>query len=134
MVGVVDAGTGTKAKIEGIPVAGKTGTAQKVLPGGRGYSHDTFMSSFIGFAPADDAQVVMAVMLDDPRPSYYGGTVAAPVFKEAVEAALYTMGYVPKNASIFNAGEKDAAPKKPAVSAPSAVRPQNVRAMPPTRQ
>lgn len=102
MTQVVERGTGTKAKIEGIPVAGKTGTAQKVLPGGRGYSHDTFMSSFIGFAPSDNPKIVMAVMLDDPRPSYYGGTVAAPVFKEAVEAALYTMGHVPQNASLFN--------------------------------
>ncbi len=107
MVQVVEVGTGTKARIEGVPVAGKTGTAQKVLPGGRGYSHDKFMSSFIGFAPADDAKVVMAVMLDDPHPSYYGGTVAAPVFKESIEAALYTMGYVPKNASIFNGAEKE---------------------------
>ncbi len=102
MTQVVERGTGTNARIEGIPVAGKTGTAQKVLPGGRGYSHDTFIGSFIGFAPSDAPKIVMAVMLDDPRPSYYGGTVAAPVFKEAVEAALYTMGYVPKNASLFN--------------------------------
>ncbi len=119
MVKVVEEGTGTKAKIEGIPVAGKTGTAQKVLSGGRGYSHDSFMSSFIGFAPADNAQVVMAVMLDDPKPSYYGGTVAAPVFKEAVEAALYTMGYVPKNAGIFNGSVAPAA-VPPAPSRPTA--------------
>jgi len=117
MTQVVERGTGMKAKIEGIPVAGKTGTAQKVLPGGRGYSHDTFMSSFIGFAPSDEPKVVMAVMLDDPRPSYYGGTVAAPVFKEAVEAALYTMGYVPKNASVFD-GSADAAAKKAPANPP----------------
>ena len=95
---VVDEGTGKTAQIPGIPVAGKTGTAQKVLPGGRGYSHNSFMSSFIGFAPADDPQFVMAVVLDDPKPLYYGGTVAAPVFKEVMENALYSMGYVPATA------------------------------------
>jgi len=112
MTQVVERGTGTNAKIEGIPVAGKTGTAQKVLPGGRGYSHDTFMGSFIGFAPSDEPKVVVAVTLDDPRPSYYGGTVAAPVFKEAVEAALYTMGYVPKNAGVFSEPSSKASPPK----------------------
>lgn len=120
MTQVVERGTGTMAKIEGVPVAGKTGTAQKVLSGGRGYSHDTFMSSFIGFAPSDEPKVVMAVMLDSPRPAYYGGVVAAPVFKEVVSAALYTMGYVPKNASVFNGAaepsalKSDAAKKVPA--------------------
>jgi len=98
----VSEGTGTNARIDGVPVAGKTGTAQKVLSGGRGYSHDKFMSSFIGFAPADKPRIVMAVMLDDPHPSYYGGTVAAPVFKEVVEAALFSLGYVPQNAKVFN--------------------------------
>ncbi|MBI3313145.1 MAG: penicillin-binding protein 2 [Candidatus Omnitrophica bacterium] len=98
LVRVVEEGTGKKAKIEGIPVGGKTGTAQKVLPGGRGYSHSNFVSSFIGFAPAEDPQLVMTVVLDDPKPLYYGGTVAAPVFKEVMEAALYSQGYVPGNA------------------------------------
>lgn len=87
---VVEAGTGTKAKIQDIPVAGKTGTAQKVLPGGKGYSHNTFISSFIGFAPSDNPRYAMVVVLDEARPLYYGGTVAAPVFKEVMEAALLT--------------------------------------------
>ncbi len=98
LVRVVNEGTGKTARIDGIPVGGKTGTAQKVLPGGRGYSHDSFISSFIGFAPADDAQLVMAVVLDDPRGKYYGGTVAGPVFKEVIEAGLLYMGYIPENA------------------------------------
>jgi cell division protein FtsI (penicillin-binding protein 3) len=99
LVRVVEEGTGKKAHIDGIPVGGKTGTAQKVLPNGRGYSHSNFMSSFIGFAPADEPQFVMAVVLDDPKPLYYGGTVAAPVFKEVMEAALLNRGYVPANAT-----------------------------------
>ncbi|MBI3307187.1 MAG: penicillin-binding protein 2 [Candidatus Omnitrophica bacterium] len=95
---VVEEGTGKKAHIDGIPVGGKTGTAQKVLSGGRGYSHSDFISSFIGFAPADDPILVMTVVLDNPKPLYYGGTVSAPVFKEVMEAALYSAGYVPHNA------------------------------------
>jgi hypothetical protein len=84
--------------IDGIPAGGKTGTAQKVLPNGRGYSHNNFMSSFVGFAPADNPEFVMTVVLDDPRPLYYGGTVAAPVFKEVMETLLLSMGYVPATA------------------------------------
>ena len=94
LVRAVEEGTGKKAKIEGIPVGGKTGTAQKTLAHGKGYSHGNFMSSFIGFAPADDPEFVMAVVLDDPKPLYYGGTVAAPVFKEVMEGGLFSMGYV----------------------------------------
>lgn len=95
LVRVVDEGTGRNAKIKNVKVGGKTGTAQKVLSGGRGYSHDNFISSFIGFAPAEDPTLVMGVVLDDPKPKYYGGTVSAPVFQEVIEAALAHMGYVP---------------------------------------
>jgi cell division protein FtsI (penicillin-binding protein 3) len=95
---VVEEGTGKGAMIKGIPVAGKTGTAQKVLPSGRGYSHSNFMASFVGFAPADEPEYVMGVVLDDPKPLYYGGTVSAPVFKEVMEVALLSKGYVPQHA------------------------------------
>ncbi len=98
LTGVVDEGTGKKAKIDGVAVAGKTGTAQKVLPGGKGYSHSTFMSSFVGFAPAEDPQFVMVVVLDEPRPSYYGGTVAAPPVKEVFESGLIYLKHIPENA------------------------------------
>lgn len=103
---VVDEGTGKSAKINGIPVAGKTGTAQKVLENGRGYSHSNFMSSFIGFAPSDEPEYVMAVILDDPKPMYYGGVVAAPVFKEVMEVALLSKGYVPHNAPKIDASAR----------------------------
>jgi len=99
LVRVVEEGTGKNAMIKGIPVGGKTGTAQKILPNGRGYSHSNFMSSFIGFAPAEDPQLVMAIVFDDPKPLYYGGTVAAPVFKAVMEPALLSMGHVPQNAA-----------------------------------
>ncbi|MBN1687820.1 MAG: penicillin-binding protein 2 [Candidatus Omnitrophica bacterium] len=93
---VVEEGTGKRAKIDGVSVGGKTGTAQKVLPNGKGYSHSNFVSSFVGFAPSEDPELVMAVVLDDPKPRYYGGTVAGPVFKEVIEASLYYLGFVPR--------------------------------------
>lgn len=91
----VEQGTGTKARIQDICVGGKTGTAQKILPGGKGYSHNAFMSSFIGFAPSDHPRYAMVVVLDEARPLYYGGTVAAPVFKEVMGAVLLTEGSRP---------------------------------------
>lgn len=95
---VVEEGTGKNARIDGISVGGKTGTAQKVLPGGRGYSHEDFIGSFIGFAPVENPRLAIAVMIDDPGPRYYGGTVAAPVFKDIMEPALLHLGVVPQTA------------------------------------
>lgn len=91
---VVAEGTGKRAQIDGIPVAGKTGTAQKPLKGKSGYSATNYMSSFMGFAPADNPLMSVIVVLDSPRPAYYGGTVSAPVFKEIVENTLNYWGYV----------------------------------------
>ncbi len=84
--GVVDEGTGTKAAIPGTTVAGKTGTAQKVVSGT--YSHAHFYATFVGFAPVDNPRLAAVVVFDDPHPAYYGGTVAAPVFSEVVGDAL----------------------------------------------
>jgi cell division protein FtsI (penicillin-binding protein 3) len=92
---VTEEGTGKSARVKGVPVAGKTGTAQKVLENRKGYSHSNFVGSFIGFAPADHPLLSLVVVIDDPRPSYYGGTVAAPVFSEVMEAALAHLGYTP---------------------------------------
>jgi cell division protein FtsI/penicillin-binding protein 2 len=84
--GVVDEGTATSAKMKDITAAGKTGTAQKVVNGT--YSHSKFVATFIGFAPADDPKLAIVVTVDTPHPVYYGGLVAAPVFKEVVENSL----------------------------------------------
>ena len=84
--GVVENGTGKKAIINGVTVAGKTGTAQKV--DGKIYSHSKFYASFVGFAPVEDPQLAAIVVLDEPRPAYYGGTVAAPIFQEVIENSL----------------------------------------------
>ena len=90
LAGAVAEGTGQKAKIEGVAVAGKTGTAQKIVNGE--YSHSKFYASFIGFAPVENPRIAVAVMFDEPHPYHYGGTVAAPVFKEIVENALKYLG------------------------------------------
>ena len=85
--GVVEDGTGKKAKLEGYTAAGKTGTAQKIEPGGV-YSHNKFMASFIGFAPVENPSLVVVVCIDEPHPVYYGGDVSAPVFKSVMEGSL----------------------------------------------
>ncbi len=92
--GVVEKGTGVRAKIKGYDVGGKTGTAQKIDSSGR-YSHEKYVASFIGFTPVDEPQFVVAVIFDEPRPFYYGGLVSAPVFKEITEKILKYMD-VPK--------------------------------------
>lgn len=90
---VVDGGTGLAAQVPGYRVAGKTGTAQKPLPGG-GYGR-SYIASFAGFAPADDPKVVVLVVLDEPRP-IWGGSTAAPTFKTIVEFALRHLGVPPQ--------------------------------------
>jgi len=86
LTAVVERGTGRRAQIKGVRIAGKTGTAQKVINGS--YSDSKFYASFIGFAPADDPRIAMVVVFDDPHPNHFGGTVAAPVFKEVVADVL----------------------------------------------
>ena len=87
LTGVVEEGTGKMAQIQGFTSAGKTGTAQKLEPNGA-YSHNKFVGSFVGFAPSEDPLVTIVVSLDEPHPSYYGGVVAAPVFKNVAEDVL----------------------------------------------
>ncbi|MDD2752418.1 MAG: penicillin-binding transpeptidase domain-containing protein [Candidatus Omnitrophica bacterium] len=87
LVGVVEEGTGKLAKVPGFSAAGKTGTAQKLEPNGT-YSHAKFVASFIGFAPAEDPRVAIAVILDQPHPYYFGGVVSAPVFKNVAADTL----------------------------------------------
>ncbi|MDP2940744.1 MAG: penicillin-binding transpeptidase domain-containing protein, partial [Candidatus Omnitrophota bacterium] len=87
LAGVVEEGTGKLAKIDGFSAAGKTGTAQKLEPNGA-YSHNKFMASFIGFAPVEDPLLVVVVTLDEPRPYYFGGVVAAPVFKNVAADSI----------------------------------------------
>jgi len=87
LTGVVQHGTGKLAQVPGFTAGGKTGTAQKLDPDGR-YSHSKFTASFVGFAPAEEPALVVAVVLDEPRPYYYGGVVASPVFRNVVSDTL----------------------------------------------
>ena len=92
---VEDGGTGTKARIEGVRVAGKTGTSQKVEPGTGRYSPEARVASFVGFLPADAPRLVILVMVDEPQTAKYGGTVAAPIFQAIGAAAMERLGIIP---------------------------------------
>jgi len=92
---VVENGTGRLAKIPAFRVGGKTGTAQKPRPGGMGYMEGHYVSSFIGFAPMDAPQIAVLVVLDDPKPVYWGELVAAPVFRRVAEYSLRRLNIAP---------------------------------------
>lgn len=86
---VEEEGTGVAAKVESFPVAGKTGTAQRVDYSNGGYERGAYWSSFAGFLPARQPRFVIYVMVDRPsKGGYYGGAVAAPVFAKVARAAL----------------------------------------------
>ena len=85
---VVERGTGKRAAVNGYRVAGKTGTAQKFNSTLGNYSSTSLVTSFIGFAPADYPQVVIAAVIDEPALNEWGGTVAAPLFKRIAERVL----------------------------------------------
>ncbi len=89
---VVDEGTGKLARVRGYKIAGKTGTAQKVIPGRRGYASGKYIASFVGFAPADDPRIVALVVVDEPHNGYFGGVVAAPAFAQITERVLAYLG------------------------------------------
>ena len=95
-------GTGPRARIMGWRVAGKTGTAHKQENGS--YAADKYLASFVGFAPASAPRLIVAVMIDEPSAgSYYGGTVAAPVFAQVMQGALRLLG-VPHDAPLEPVG------------------------------
>ncbi|MFB6261596.1 MAG: peptidoglycan D,D-transpeptidase FtsI family protein [Thiohalorhabdaceae bacterium] len=87
-------GTGSRANLKGYRVAGKTGTAQK--PGEGGYREGKYVASFAGFAPVADPSLVTVVMLDEPSEPYYGGVVAAPVFRRIMAQGLRLRRVPPK--------------------------------------
>lgn len=89
----VESGTGVRAQLEDYPVAGKTGTAQKLVNGA--YVHDRHFASFIGFFPADDPQLCIGVFLDEPKNGRYGGETAAPVFQAIARQAAGYLGIPP---------------------------------------
>jgi cell division protein FtsI (penicillin-binding protein 3) len=86
-------GTATGAKIDGYAVAGKTGTAQKPIPGG--YSATKYVASFAGFAPVRNPRLLVTVMVDEPQGDIYGGSIAAPAFKKITSFALNYLAIPP---------------------------------------
>jgi len=102
-------GTAPKAALDHYTVAGKTGTANKVINGQ--YAPDKYISSFIGFFPADEPELCISVMLDEPHEGYYGGQIAAPVFKRIAEQVASYMKLRP-----------DREPSDAVVSAPATER------------
>ncbi|MFN0092307.1 MAG: peptidoglycan D,D-transpeptidase FtsI family protein [Acidimicrobiales bacterium] len=101
--GVVTEGTGRAAAVEGFTVAGKTGTAWKPQPTGGYHDRDgvvRYVSSFVGFLPAEDPQLSVMVVIDDPRgAAYSGGQVAAPPFASIARQTALLLGLAPAAAS-----------------------------------
>jgi len=94
LCGVVAEGTGKSAQIAGYRVAGKTGTAQKAVPG-LGFAGGKYVGSFVGFVPADDPKLAILVIMDEPQGGHYGAVVAAPTFREVAKRSLAYLGIPP---------------------------------------
>jgi len=113
---VVRSGTGIKAQLAGYVVAGKTGTAQRPGPSG-GYEPGAYVASFVGVVPADAPRLAILVIVDGPHGAYFGGDVAAPVFREIARQALWYLRVPPAEpetvAQLAPAGD---APKRGAES------------------
>ena len=86
--GVVEDGTGKEAALEEYTVAGKTGTAQKMDPATGRYSHQKIVASFVGAVPAESPRLVILVLIDEPEALRWGGSIAAPTFREIARDAL----------------------------------------------
>lgn len=94
LAATTEEGTGRSARVPDYTVAGKTGTAQKLINGH--YSTTNHIGSFVGFAPAKNPRIIVAVMIDDPSKGlYYGAWTAAPVFAKITEQALHLLGVSP---------------------------------------
>jgi len=93
---ITKGGTGVNAALEGYSVCGKTGTAQKIDDSGA-YAKGKYMASFIGFAPIENSEAAILVIIDEPKKNYYGGVVAAPVFKKIAHETLNYLNIPPQN-------------------------------------
>ena len=96
---ITEGGTGVNAALDGYTVCGKTGTARKLDENGE-YSKDKHTASFVGFAPAENAEITVLVIIDEPQDKYYGGVVAAPVFKKIAQQTLNYLNVPPDDSTI----------------------------------
>lgn len=118
LTGVVgEDGTAPKAAISGFSVAGKTGTAQKVDPKTKAYSKEKYVATFVGFTPAEDPELVILVVIDEPKGVAYGGLIAAPVFRKVGSWALNHLRVAPRRGLLANV---NAAQQKQACGSPEA--------------
>jgi cell division protein FtsI (penicillin-binding protein 3) len=115
-------GTGRPAAVPGYAVAGKTGTARKVDEAG-GYARDRYVASFVGFVPADAPRFVVAVFVDEPRTSIFGGAVAAPAFRQVAAAALEAYRVPPPRRPEAPAGPESPSRATPATASEDGPRP-----------
>ncbi len=105
-----DKGTGKLAQVPPFEVAGKTGTAQKVMPGSRGYAKGAYTASFAGFFPVDAPRFVIYVVVDHPVKAYYGGEVAAPLFARIAKSLVVNEGLVPTRLSMVGKKSQPSSP------------------------
>ncbi|MBR1396930.1 MAG: PASTA domain-containing protein, partial [Selenomonadaceae bacterium] len=103
---VVESGGGGKARVKGYRIAGKTGTAQKIRDDGIGYQEGRYIASFCGFAPVENPQLALLVMIDDPYGTFYGGQVAAPVAGRIFSQIFRYMRIEPSDTPAANEDEE----------------------------
>jgi cell division protein FtsI (penicillin-binding protein 3) len=104
--GVVERGTAKEVRIQGMRIAGKTGTSRKIVDGK--YSTQQYTSSFVGYFPADDPEIVCLVMLDNPRArGYYGGVTSGPVFRAIAERIINTTTRFPRTPRALQARNRE---------------------------
>jgi cell division protein FtsI (penicillin-binding protein 3) len=104
MANVITQGTGKNAQPSGYTAGGKTGTSQKLTPEGK-YSREKYISTFLGFAPAKDPEIAVMVAIDEPKEAYYGGIVAAPVFKDITTKTLRYLNVLPEDITVALKGD-----------------------------
>ncbi len=103
--GVVERGTGSMAKVKGYDIAGKTGTAQKIDPSIRKYSSSKYVASFVGYLPADNPEVSILVIIDEPKEIHWGGSVCAPVFANVARDVMRYLN-IPAKATLLASNKK----------------------------
>jgi cell division protein FtsI (penicillin-binding protein 3) len=107
-------GTASEVSVPGYTLAGKTGTAEVAVDGG--YSKSQYVASFVGFAPAQNPRLLVAIVVDQPQGSYYGGVVAAPAFGEIAKFALPYLGIPPDQPGAAAAASTPTATTTPAAT------------------
>jgi Cell division protein FtsI/penicillin-binding protein 2 len=115
--GVVDKGTGKAAKLDFISVGGKTGTSQKLVDGK--YSKSQYNSSFLGFFPVENPQILCLILVNSPERGKYGGAVAAPIFKEVAEKIVHS------NEKFFHSNQPINQEKPELISSYSSITPES---------